>query len=154
MRTPIQMLSVWNHSLLIAFLTNCYEIRLAISRALVDPGYQIFLASQVALVVKNLPANGGDINNVSSIPGLERFPGGGHGNSLQCLSLRIPWTEKPGGLQSKGLQRVGCDWSDLACTHLLWALSASLRLLIFLPAWFQLVIHLSWHFASCTLHRS
>ena len=70
------------------------------------------------------------------------------------LSLRIPWTEKPGGLQTKGLQRVGHDWSDLACTHLLWALSAYLRLLIFLPTWFQLVIHLSGHFASCTLHRS
>ena len=25
------------------------------------------------------------------------------------LAWRIPWTEKPGGLQSVGLQRVGCD---------------------------------------------
>ena len=30
---------------------------------------------------------------------------------------RIPWTEEPGGLQSKGLHWVGHDWSDLACTH-------------------------------------
>ena len=29
---------------------------------------------------------------------------------------RIPWTEELGGLQSIGLQRVGHDWSDLACT--------------------------------------
>ena len=55
----------------------------AISRALVDPGYQIFLASQVALVVKNLPANAGDIKNVSLIPGSGRSPGGEHGNPLQ-----------------------------------------------------------------------
>ena len=25
------------------------------------------------------------------------------------LAWRIPWTEEPGGLQSKGLQRVGHD---------------------------------------------
>ena len=30
---------------------------------------------------------------------------------------RIPWTEEPGRLQSIGLHRVGCDRSDLACTH-------------------------------------
>ena len=33
------------------------------------------------------------------------------------LAWRIPWTEEPGGLQSIGSQRVGHDWSDLACTH-------------------------------------
>ena len=33
------------------------------------------------------------------------------------LAWRIPWTEKPGGLQSTGLQRVRHDWSDLARTH-------------------------------------
>ena len=30
------------------------------------------------------------------------------------LAWRIPWTEKPGGLQSMGSHRVGHDWSDLA----------------------------------------
>ena len=33
------------------------------------------------------------------------------------LAWRIPWTEKPGGLQSTGSQRVGHDWSDLAWIH-------------------------------------
>ena len=33
------------------------------------------------------------------------------------LAWRIPWTEEPGGLQSVGLQRVGHDWSNLACLH-------------------------------------
>ena len=30
------------------------------------------------------------------------------------LAWRIPWTEKPGRLQTMGLHRVGHDWSDLA----------------------------------------
>ena len=33
------------------------------------------------------------------------------------LAWRIPWTEEPGKLQSMASQRVGHDWSDLACTH-------------------------------------
>ena len=47
-------------------------------------------ASQVALVVKNLPANAGDIRNKGSIPGLGRSPGGGHGNPLQYYCLENP----------------------------------------------------------------
>ena len=39
-------------------------------------------ASQVVLVVKNLPANAGDIRNTGLIPGSGRFPGVGHGNPL------------------------------------------------------------------------
>ena len=30
---------------------------------------------------------------------------------------RIMWTEEPGGQLSMGSQRVGQDWSDLACMH-------------------------------------
>ena len=33
------------------------------------------------------------------------------------LAWRIPWTEKPGGLQSMGLQRVGHDWETNTHTH-------------------------------------
>ena len=39
-------------------------------------------ASQVALVVKNLPANAGGIRDSDLIPGWGRSPGGGHGNPL------------------------------------------------------------------------
>ena len=38
--------------------------------------------SQVALVVKNLPANAGDRREVGSIPGSGQCPGGRHGNPL------------------------------------------------------------------------
>ena len=40
----------------------------------------------MALVVKNLPANSGDIRDVGSIPGSARSPGGGHVNPLQYSS--------------------------------------------------------------------
>ena len=40
-------------------------------------------ASQVALVVKNLPSNVGDVREVGSVPGSGRSPGGGNGNPLQ-----------------------------------------------------------------------
>ena len=33
------------------------------------------------------------------------------------LPGEILWTEEPDGLQSMGSQRVGHDWSDLACMH-------------------------------------
>jgi len=35
------------------------------------------------------------------------------------LAWRIPWTEKPGRLQSMGSHRVGHDWSDLAAAYFL-----------------------------------
>ena len=64
------------------------------------------MASQVVLVVKNLPANAGDIRDMGLIRGSGRSPGGRHSNPLQDSSWRIPWTEQPGRLQSLGLQRV------------------------------------------------
>ena len=47
----------------------------------------LWWASQVALVVKNLPANSGDIRDSASIPRLGRSPGGGHANPLQYSCL-------------------------------------------------------------------
>ena len=47
-------------------------------------------ASQVALVLKNLPANAGDLRDVGLIPGLEDSPGGGHGNPLPYYCLENP----------------------------------------------------------------
>ena len=44
----------------------------------------------MALVVKTLPANAGDIRDVGSIPRLGRSPGGGHGNPLQYSCLESP----------------------------------------------------------------
>ena len=41
-------------------------------------------------MIKNLPANAGDIRDVSLNPGLGRSPGGGHGNPLQYSGLENP----------------------------------------------------------------
>ena len=41
----------------------------------------------MALVVKNPPANTGDVRDMSSIPGSGRSPGGGHDNPLQYSCL-------------------------------------------------------------------
>ena len=48
------------------------------------------IASRVALVVKNLPANAGDIRTRDSIPGLGRSLGEGNGKPLQCSCLEKP----------------------------------------------------------------
>jgi len=47
-------------------------------------------ASQVALVVKNLLANAGDLRDTGSIPGSGRSPRGGHDNPLQYSCLENP----------------------------------------------------------------
>ena len=47
-------------------------------------------ASQGELMVKNPPANAGDIRDVGSITGLGRSPGGGNGNPLQYSCLENP----------------------------------------------------------------
>ena len=61
-------------------------------------------ASQVALVVKNPPANAGDSG---SIPGSGRYPGGGRGHPLQYSCLEKPMDRGASRLQSMGLQRKG-----------------------------------------------
>ena len=46
-------------------------------------------ASQVVLVVKNPPANAGDIREAGLIPWSGRSPGGGHGTHSSILAWRI-----------------------------------------------------------------
>ena len=47
------------------------------------------------------------MTNLDSI--LKFSPGGRNGNPIQYSCWRIPWTEKPGGLQSMGSQILGHD---------------------------------------------
>ena len=57
-------------------------------------------------MVKNLPANVGDIRDVSSIPRSDRSPGGGIVTHSTILAWRIPWTEvgySPQGLKESGV---------------------------------------------------
>ena len=57
----------------------------------------------MVLVVKNLPADAGDVRDAGSVPVLGRSSGEGHGNPFQYSCL----DEEAGGLQSIGSQRVG-----------------------------------------------
>ena len=50
----------------------------------------ISLASQAAWVVKNPPANAGDLRDAGWTPRSGRFPGAGHSNPLQCSCLDKP----------------------------------------------------------------
>ena len=56
-------------------------------------------------MVKNMPANPGDIRDMGSIPGSGRSLEEGMATHSSVLAWRIPWTEEPGELQSVGLQK-------------------------------------------------
>ena len=58
-------------------------------------------------MVKNLPANAGDMRDVGSIPGSGRSLEEEVANHSSVLAWRIPWTKEPGGLWSIGSQRFG-----------------------------------------------
>ena len=68
-----------------------------------------FWASQVALVVKNPPANAGDARDTGLIPGSGRSLEKDMATHSSILAWRIPWTKEPGGLQSIVSQRIGHD---------------------------------------------
>ena len=55
-------------------------------------------------MVKNPPANSGDVKDAGSIPGLERSLEKEMATHSSILAWRIPLTEEPGGLQSMRLQ--------------------------------------------------
>ena len=59
--------------------------------------------------VGNLPATAANPRDVGLIPESGRSPGEGVEIHSSILAWRIPWTEEPSGLQSRGSQRVGHD---------------------------------------------
>ena len=68
-------------------------------------------ASQVARMVKNPPANSGDLGDSGSIPGSGRSPGGGHGNPLQYSCLANPmdrgaWRATVHGVTESGMTEM------------------------------------------------
>ena len=64
----------------------------------------------MVLVLKNPPANAGNIRDMGSIPGSGKFPGEEHGNPLQ-----YPYLKNPHGQRSLvGLSPWGCKESDTA----------------------------------------
>ena len=86
-------------------------------------------ASQVMPVVKNQPANAGDIRDAGSIPGSGNSSGGGNGNPLQYSCLEHPrdrvvwWTVVHGITKSwtqlKLLSKHACYTVGLCCLSIL-----------------------------------
>ena len=63
----------------------------------------------MALLIKNLPENAGDVRDTVSIPGSGRSLKESTATHSSILAWRIPWTEDPAGSQSTGSQRAGHD---------------------------------------------
>ena len=59
----------------------------------------------MVLLVKNSPANAGDIRDTGSIPGSGRSPGGGNGNSLQYSCLENPMDRGAGWATVHGVAK-------------------------------------------------
>ena len=47
-------------------------------------------ASRVMLMIKNPPANAGEVRDMDSAPGLKKSPGGQCGNPIQCSCMENP----------------------------------------------------------------
>ena len=74
-------------------------------------------APQVALVVKKLPANAGNIRAKGLIAWLGRSPGAGHGSPLQYSCLKIPRGQRSlAGYSPWGLKESDTT-EAAACTH-------------------------------------
>ena len=75
-------------------------------------------------VGKESTCKAGDTVATGSIPGSEKSLGVTHSSILAC---RIPWTEEPGRLQSKGSQRIKHDWATKHTQCLKYLLPGSLK---------------------------
>ena len=75
-------------------------------------------ASQGELVVRNLPANVGDVRDPGSVSGLERSPGGEHGNSLQYSCLGNPMDREAWRTTVHGVANSWTPLSLLVHIHL------------------------------------
>ena len=71
----------------------------------------------MALLVKNPPANTGDLRDEGSIPGSGRSPGGGNGNPLQYSCLENPMDRGAWWATVHGVTESQTRLSDLAQHH-------------------------------------
>jgi len=111
--------------------------------------FTICWASQLVLMLKNLPDNPEEVRDVDSIPGLRRSPGGGHGNPLQYPCQENPidtgawWTIVHRVANSRAwLKR------QLAYIQLLYQ---KLKTVILSLWWY--IVEVSWQFRSDQMSR-
>ena len=87
----------------------------------ISPQYYRGRTSQVALVVKNLPANAWDVMDLGLIPGSGRSPRGAHGNQLQHSCLENPrdrraWQTVARRVSKRGTWLKWMKWNEMKCT--------------------------------------
>ena len=97
--------------LFMLFFTSLYIVEVVSYQHLSSFSYFLTLLwecqfSQVALEVKNPPADPGDASDMVWIPESGRYLGVENGNPLQFLAWKVPWAEEPGRLQPMVSQRV------------------------------------------------
>ena len=68
--------------------------------------HKIHASVQAVLVVKNPPANAGDMRDAGVIPGLEKPLEKGVATHSSVPAWIIPWIEEPGGLCSLGCKEL------------------------------------------------
>ena len=71
----------------------------------------IFLLEGALILLLSIVLSACNAEDTGSILGSGRSPGEENGNPLSILAWGIPWTEKPGGLQSMGSQK---SWTWLS----------------------------------------
>ena len=86
----------------------------------------------MALVVKNLPANAGDLRDTGPITGSGRSPGGDGMATHSVFLPRESHQQESGRLLSIGWQRVKQDWVNLAATTIKHFVNDGIFLCIFL----------------------
>ena len=57
------------------------------------------------------------VEDLASIPGLGRSPGEENSTYSSTVAWKIPWTEEPGRLQSRGSRKVGHNFSLFTFTY-------------------------------------
>ena len=98
------------HKYAILILTGLLNFRLETDCIDNWKSVYLFWASQVALVVKNTPANARDVRDTSSIPGSGRSPGREHGNPVWYSCLENPMDR---GAWQATVHGVAKSWTQL-----------------------------------------
>ena len=98
------------HKYAILILTGLLNFRLETDCIDNWKSVYLFWASQVALVVKNPPANARDVRDTSSIPGSGRSPGREHGNPVWYSCLENPMDR---GAWQATVHGVAKSWTQL-----------------------------------------
>ena len=101
----------------------------------------------MVLVVKNLPANAGDVRETGSTSGLGRYPGGGHGNPLHYSCLENPMDR---GAWRATVHRIAKSWTwqKWLSTHTpagiwpSWNLNSALSGFKYILSWSIMWLHL------------